>query len=131
MKKDIRKNKKEIAYFFAADELLKAGNHGRYIALQKIRRYIKESFDIDRYDKFVFKNKLFAGIRIAMLLEYLDHQKAITEDEMTDLDDLIDEDGPEEYFRSYLLSQHDVYKEIHQSVLIGQLDGDDDDDDEV
>ena len=128
-KKDIRKSKKEISYFFA-DDVEKANNHGKYVALQKLRRYIRDSFGVETMDKQTFKRKLFSGIKISILLEYLDYQIKITEEELEEIEELIDIPVLETYFKHFLFAQISVFREFHDIVYEGKIAADDDDDEE-
>lgn len=127
-KKQVFKSKREIHYFLEDDMLLKAHNHGKFVALQTLKRYIKESFDVDSLVKRDFNKKAFAGVRMAILLEYLDHQMTNTNDAIESLDELVVDEDFESYLRRYLIAQYIIYRDFHSAIYTGEIESDIDED---
>ncbi|MEK3794776.1 hypothetical protein MKX42_23830 [Paenibacillus sp. FSL R7-0204] len=119
-KKELKRDKDQIIYFLSqGDE--QAANHGRYSALQSIQTYMNILFEIKKEDKINFKKKLFSANRISMFVEFLQYQITSIEKEVVICEKLIINDGVHHYFEPYINARLEVYNEILEIVLLGQI----------
>lgn len=107
--------------------------HGSQVALMKVMTYIYDLFGLEEYRgrKSELKQKQFAGVRVAMLVEFLDYQLKCTAEEVQLVEHLEVDRKIKRQFRNSLEAQESIFNAIRDAIINGDFYEEEDEDEEV
>jgi hypothetical protein len=107
--------------------------YGSQVAIMKVMTYIYDLFGLEEYRgrKAALKQKQFAGIRVAMLVEFLDYQLKCIVEEVQLVELLKVDQNIKRQINNSLKAQAIIFKTIRDAIINDDFYEEEDEDEEV